>query len=165
MFHVIDTCVAFEGLSLGDLKPHESILERRRNAALAQNEPRKSPQRPVEACEPLVLKPHICKIAQRKEDASLVERYKTAREQNIPVRSPQSASTAASTAESPSAVQWEQHKHEESQNHHTFTAEEDIVSKEATLAVEEEDGEVGGDVQEVEVEAKQNKEEEEQKEE
>ncbi len=151
-FHVSHTIiidVAFEGLSLGDLKPHESVLEQRRNAALAQNEPRKSPQRPVGAWEPLesLLKPHVCKIAQRKEDMSLLDKYKTPREQqNVSLDSPHSPPAAVAespaaespvSAESPSAVQWEQHKAEEAQKQNSFSDEGDSVREEVIPQVDE----------------------------
>lgn len=109
---------AFEGLSLEDLKPHVSALERRRDAALARNEPRKSPQKRAEDYEPLDLKAHICGIEQRKMDLSLVEKYMTVKEQQ---------KGSAGEDGSNSAVQWQQHVHHpEDGVQEEETVEEDV---------------------------------------
>lgn len=123
---------AFEGLSLEDLKPHVSALERRRDAALARNEPRKSPKKTVEDCEPLELKPHICGIEQRKMDSTLVEKYMTPREQQ---------KGSAGEDGSNSAVQWQQHVHPEDDVQEDVEENEDEEEAEEVQEHEQEEQE------------------------
>lgn len=146
--------VAFEGLSLGDLKPHESELERRKHAALARDEPRKSPQRPSVECEPLVLKPHLSKIAQRKMDAALMEKYMTASEKEKVRAEEQSLSddvshdnseTADTTMQSPiedeyAPAQWQETVQDEETLEQNGEKEEEGVVEQQEACVEHDPG-------------------------
>jgi hypothetical protein len=75
----------FGGLKLEDFPVHESVLEKKKNAALAQGAPRKSPQKVTEDFVPLecILKPHVSILEQRKSDQSLLSKYQTVKEISI----------------------------------------------------------------------------------
>lgn len=64
----VPTAKAFGGIRLDDLPRHESVLERRKKEALQKNEPRKSPTRPLDTCQPLdsILRPHFSRLEREK---------------------------------------------------------------------------------------------------
>ena len=75
---------SFGGLKLEDLPVHESVLEKKRDEALAKRAPRKSPQRVPEPFVPLecILKPHVSILERRKSDQNLVSKYQTSKEKD-----------------------------------------------------------------------------------